>query len=232
MIVDTYGIPEYKEANPALFTIVTFPFLFGVMFGDVCHGALLLAFGIWLNLAKRTPNNIPGMVAPFRHFILLMGFYSFYCGFIYNDYTSVGLYVFGPSCYTYRKGEPHLDDDCVYPVGFDPSWYLSDLELNEFNSVKMKLAVIIGVLQMVLGIMLKGTNYWYHGKAIDFIFEFIPQLIVMLAMFGFMDYLIIVKWLTNWESSLAPSIVTTMIGMFLGLGAAQPGVEPVMLKDG
>jgi len=96
----------------------------------------------------------------------------------------------------------------------------------------MKLAVIIGVLQMVLGIMLKGTNYWYHGKPIDFIFEFIPQLIVMLAMFGFMDYLIIVKWLTNWEPSLAPSIVTTMIGMFLGLGAAQPGVEPVIYKDG
>src|SRR4051812_9335639 len=34
-IVDTYGVPRYKEVNPGLFTIVTFPFLFGVMYGDV-----------------------------------------------------------------------------------------------------------------------------------------------------------------------------------------------------
>ena len=30
-LVDTYGVPRYREANPALFTSVTFPFLFGVM---------------------------------------------------------------------------------------------------------------------------------------------------------------------------------------------------------
>jgi V-type H+-transporting ATPase subunit a len=47
-IVDTYGTPNYKEANPAMFTCITFPFLFGVMFGDVGHGALLAIFGMYL----------------------------------------------------------------------------------------------------------------------------------------------------------------------------------------
>ncbi len=28
LIVNTYGVPKYKEVNPALFTIVTFPFLY------------------------------------------------------------------------------------------------------------------------------------------------------------------------------------------------------------
>jgi V-type H+-transporting ATPase subunit a len=31
MIVDTYGVPSYKEANPALLSMVLFPFMFGVM---------------------------------------------------------------------------------------------------------------------------------------------------------------------------------------------------------
>jgi V-type H+-transporting ATPase subunit a len=35
----------HEEINPAVFAIVTFPFLFGVMFGDVGHGLLLLIVG-------------------------------------------------------------------------------------------------------------------------------------------------------------------------------------------
>ncbi len=43
--MNTYGIPRYKEINPGIFTIVTFPFLFGVMFGDFAHGLVVFIFG-------------------------------------------------------------------------------------------------------------------------------------------------------------------------------------------
>ncbi len=36
-IVDTYGVPRYKEVNPGLWTIVTFPFLFGKHLLYGCH---------------------------------------------------------------------------------------------------------------------------------------------------------------------------------------------------
>lgn len=36
--------------------------------------------------------------------------------------------------------------DCVYPIGIDPKWYVSHNEVTYFNSLKMKVAVILGVL--------------------------------------------------------------------------------------
>lgn len=51
LIVDTYGVPTYKEINPAYFAAVTFPFFFGVMFGDIMHGSILFVFSTYLCLA-------------------------------------------------------------------------------------------------------------------------------------------------------------------------------------
>lgn len=46
--VNTYGVPRYKEANPALFTAASFPFLYGIMYGDVGHGTIILLLGLYL----------------------------------------------------------------------------------------------------------------------------------------------------------------------------------------
>jgi len=43
---------------------------------------------------------------------------------------------------------------------------------------------------------------------------------MLIGLFGYMDYIIIVKWTTDWDGreGMSPSIIATMIGMFLGGG--------------
>jgi V-type H+-transporting ATPase subunit a len=55
--VNTYGIPRYREANPALFTAATFPFLFGVMYGDIGHGMFLFLNGLSLVWNEKKMEN-------------------------------------------------------------------------------------------------------------------------------------------------------------------------------
>ena len=101
LIVDTYGVPAYKEANPSVFTCITFPFLFAIMFGDIMHGSMLLAAALAiLFMGQKTVGD---SVWNARWMILLMGFFASFTGFIYNDFSSVPIYTF-PSCYTYHEG--------------------------------------------------------------------------------------------------------------------------------
>lgn len=121
------------------------------MFGDVGHGGCLLAASIWL-LKSETAKKIVPDVYKMRYLIFMMGFFSFYAGWIYNEFFALPLNVFG-SCYSQAKIEEYAikEEGCVYPFGFDPKWFRSSNELNYFNSFKMKFAVIIGVLQMSFG---------------------------------------------------------------------------------
>ena len=48
-LVKGYGLPRYGEADPTVFAALSFLFMFGMMFGDVGHGAALCAAGAWLS---------------------------------------------------------------------------------------------------------------------------------------------------------------------------------------
>jgi len=65
-IVNAYGIARYREINPAVLTIMTFPFQFGVMFGDLGHGFLLLLVAVFLVYMEKhwEGKKLPSDVRP------------------------------------------------------------------------------------------------------------------------------------------------------------------------
>ena len=85
----------------------------------------------------------------------------------------------------------------------------------------MKLAVILGVAHMLLGISLKIVNTIRKKNWLSLLTLAVPQLIFMLCTFFYMDFLIILKWCQNYTGSLsknAPSIIATMISVYAGFG--------------
>merc|ERR1719191_1376439 len=110
-----------------------------------------------------------------------------------------------------------------YPFGVDWAWHGATNELLYMNSLKMKLSVLFGVLQMTLGVFLRFGNAVYFNSKIDFVFECIPMLIFMVCFFGWMDFMILYKWLHSIDTQNGPpGIINSLICMAMGpMGVGQ-----------
>uniref|UniRef100_A0A8C0PAR4 V-type proton ATPase subunit a n=1 Tax=Canis lupus familiaris TaxID=9615 RepID=A0A8C0PAR4_CANLF len=242
-IVDAYGVGRYQEVNPAPYTIITFPFLFAVMFGDVGHGLLMFLFALAMVLAENQPavktaqNEIWQTFFSGRYLLLLMGLFSIYTGFIYNECFSRATTIFSSGWSvaamatqsdwsdTFLAEHPLLTLDPnvtgvflgPYPFGIDPVWSLAVNHLSFLNSFKMKMSVILGVTHMTFGVVLGVFNHIHFGQWHRLLLETLPELVFLLGLFGYLVFLVIYKWLCISAASAAsaPSILIHFINMFL-----------------
>ncbi|PAA75569.1 hypothetical protein BOX15_Mlig018962g4, partial [Macrostomum lignano] len=247
-IIDAYGVASYREANPTPFAVITFPFLFAVMYGDFGHGALMFLAALWMVLRERqlAPTTKASEIwATFfngRYIILLMGLFSVYTGLIYNDVFSHSVNIFGSGwsvkgqfsnmsidqvAVELRKHEslqlnPNSSDAKAwqgnpYPFGLDPIWQVSVNKITFSNTIKMKASVVLGVIHMVFGVCVGLTNHLYRRDFLSVIGEFVPQLLFMMAMFGYLVILIVYKWIaySGQNSNCAPNLLIGLINMFL-----------------
>ncbi|KAH8370011.1 hypothetical protein KR093_001861, partial [Drosophila rubida] len=247
-LIDSYGMADYKELNPAPYTIITFPFLFAIMFGDLGHGLILIFFASFLIIREkaieeaartaRTENEILNILFAGRYIILLMGIFSVYVGFIYNDVLAMPMNIFGSSwscvynATTIRKAtsklgldpnDPRVYTGHPYPVGVDPVWKISGEDaITTFNSLKMKLAIILGISQMMFGLCLAALNCVRRKSMPDLLLVVVPQFVFMTCLFCYLVFLIFFKWLnygglkqSPYNSACAPSVLITFIDMML-----------------
>ena len=99
-------------------------------------------------------------------------------------------------------------------------WQVSENKLVFTNSYKMKMSVILGVAQMFFGVILSTFNHVYislpttigpilyvpfpcsHAKSyISLAVEFVPQVLFLLCIFGWLVFLMVAKWVTFYANS-------------------------------
>ena len=166
-----------------------------------------------------------------------MAMFSIYTGLIYNDVFSKSLNVFGSSWQVSLTPDEIMDRKDMlinprkptdyygtpYPFGIDPGWQISENKIVFLNSFKMKVSIILGVIHMMFGVFLSYWNATYFKKPLNIFAEFIPQVIFMSCMFGYLTILMWMKWTMYGANAedfanserCAPSILITFINMVL-----------------
>ncbi|KFO85683.1 V-type proton ATPase 116 kDa subunit a isoform 2, partial [Buceros rhinoceros silvestris] len=202
-ILDAYGVASYQEVNPAgvagehgpcapapPYAIITFPFIFAIMFGDVGHGLLMFLFALWMVLYENSPSLRQGS----------------------NEVTGtwhVGLETW--------EGAGEWGGPESHPPHAQQIWSLATNHLNFLNSFKMKMSVVLGIVHMGFGVLLSVFNHVHFQQRHRLVLEFLPEMIFLLALFGYLVFLIFYKWVkfSAVNSLVAPSILIHFIDMFL-----------------
>ncbi|NXL25185.1 VPP1 ATPase, partial [Setophaga kirtlandii] len=230
-IVDAYGIGTYREINPAPYTIITFPFLFAVMFGDFGHGILMTLIAVWMVvresriLSQKSDNEVKWQI------VLSSAFQTKSCSLVHSHPFPLEVAMLGSSLWAHISQDALLQttpllqlDPAIpgvfggpYPFGIDPIWNIASNKLAFLNSFKMKMSVILGIFQMLFGVALSLLNHIYFKKPLNIYLGFIPEMIFMSSLFGYLVILIFYKW-TAYDahtSKEAPSLLIHFINMFL-----------------
>jgi V/A-type H+-transporting ATPase subunit I len=175
-LVDLYDTPSYRELQPTPFFAVSFLVMFGLMFGDAGHGAVLALAGYYL--FRYMPQYLD-------YGILLMeaGTASAVFGVLYGSFFGI-------------------------PGALPVIWLEPSRDLPRF----MRVAVVIGIVLVSLGLVLNVVNSWRAGQRASALFS-------ARGLFGAFLYwtgvAITVRLLMPWQV-----VVPVWVLWVLGAGAA------------
>ncbi|MBL8931648.1 MAG: hypothetical protein JNL54_16125 [Kineosporiaceae bacterium] len=147
--------PRPGEPDPTLLMAVVFPFLFGVMVGDVAYGLILVLLG-WLlrrKLAERNP-----FLADVARVLVIGGWWSVVFGFLFGELLgNFGRYAFGfPALWFYRGSPDALTPLLLFVIAIGAVHVLLGLALGVWSSVRDRhlrhAAERVGTLVVLIGL--------------------------------------------------------------------------------
>jgi len=197
-ITKMYGTPTYSEIDPTPIIAITFPILFGLMFGDIGHGLVLIISGLIGGLVLRKRGKD---VVNLSWIIFFCGWAAFFVGFLYGEFFgNHEIEIFGT---VYLHLEP-ITIPLLNITLYNP--------LGNIMSV-FYFAVLIGVFHINLGWFIQFLNYWkQHRKYLAFSDSFIKILLltggtILIFGYGFAIY--------TWLASPYPILLVLIPGLLL-----------------
>ncbi len=130
-IVTGFGLPNYFEVDPTIFMIISFPVIFGLMFGDVGHGLLFLFFSVLLYFINKKgveTSELFEYMLKGSPLLIMCSVAAIFFGFLYGE-------LFGSELYF------HVLDHNIHEI-----FGLSILEIVEVSSHTLE-----GVLSEIAG---------------------------------------------------------------------------------
>ncbi len=162
MFIRMYGTPAYNEIDPTIFVALTYTFIFGVMFGDVGQGLVLMIGGFALYKVKKM--DLAAIIA-------CAGLFSTVFGFMFGS-------VFGY-------------EDIIEPIWLSPSHAMTKLPmLGSLNTVfvvaiafGMFMVLVSQIMHIINALKAKDTeNKWFDANGLAGI-VFYGSIILVLALF-------------------------------------------------
>jgi V/A-type H+-transporting ATPase subunit I len=141
-----YGLPEYGEVDPTPILAITYTLLFGLMFGDIGHGAVLAVFGILVQ--RRWHTNLGGIMQ-------VVGVSAALFGILYG---SVFGFEFNP---VWRRPTTNINETLIFAAALGAGLIALSMLFNMYNSLKRgKIAELLFSANGVAGLLFYSAALW------------------------------------------------------------------------
>ena len=121
VLVQQYGVPRFGEFDPTILFAVTFAGMFGMMFGDIGHGAIILLTGIALHRK----------IGTFTYLFVLAGASAMLFGWLYGS-------IFGVEHWLHPLWIAPLSDP-IYMLPVALAWGVAFLTLGSVIAIANRL---------------------------------------------------------------------------------------------
>ena len=188
MLVRMQGAPRYGALDPTPLVAAFLPLFFGIILGDVAYGALLLTLSLYLMRRFAARETLRNLAQ-----VLAYGsIWAIAFGFLYGEFLG----TLGPA------------------VGLRPIWLARE---GEHVFALFGLAIGLGVVQIVLGLLLGAWQAWRERQRGELLTK-IGMLAVLSALFGMAG--ILAELLPH--GLFTPTAVLLLIGLALLIIPAGP----------